>query len=113
MRRRPTLNDTPWPDPDTPWPGASLPIIICPYCLCADTSAIGGLWLNIAYKVLPSNLTLTETSKALATIAVAIHDSAVACWNVKNKAAFWRPITAHRCAHALIALLKPDDIRII
>lgn len=56
-------------------------------------------WNRIAVSVSESkNLTLSQNSRLLALLNVAIADAVIACWEAKYHYSFWRPVTAIRLA---------------
>ncbi|HEY0459747.1 MAG TPA: vanadium-dependent haloperoxidase [Pyrinomonadaceae bacterium] len=56
-------------------------------------------WNRIAVSVSEdNNLTLSQNSRLLALLNVAMADAVIACWEAKYYYSFWRPITAIRLA---------------
>jgi membrane-associated phospholipid phosphatase len=65
----------------------------------ANTTAIGGMWLDIALQALPESTTVAETALFLARAFGAAYDAGIAAYKLKYSVLQWRPISAFRVGY--------------
>ncbi|GIL49989.1 hypothetical protein Vafri_6115, partial [Volvox africanus] len=63
------------------------------------TSTLAGFWISVALEALPESTPLIVQARFLKLLTTSFWDTAVACWRVKFREQFWRPITAIRTNH--------------
>ncbi|GIL77823.1 hypothetical protein Vretimale_6655 [Volvox reticuliferus] len=63
------------------------------------TSTLAGFWIGVALEALPASTPLIVQARFLKLLTTSFWDTAVACWRVKFREQFWRPITAIRTEH--------------
>ncbi|EFJ52794.1 hypothetical protein VOLCADRAFT_127323 [Volvox carteri f. nagariensis] len=67
------------------------------------TSTLAGFWINVALDALPESTPLVVQARFLKLLTTSFWDTAVACWRVKYRELFWRPVTAIQTDHGVRA----------
>ncbi|GLC61374.1 hypothetical protein PLESTB_001749300 [Pleodorina starrii] len=63
------------------------------------TSTLAGFWVSAAIALLPESTPLLVQARFLKLLTTSFWDTSVACWRIKFRELFWRPITAISTAH--------------
>ncbi|KAG2485151.1 hypothetical protein HYH03_016137 [Edaphochlamys debaryana] len=71
------------------------------WALGTGTGTIAGVWLNISISVIPEDTPLIHQARFFKLLGSSFWDAAIACWRVKYRELFWRPITAIRTPHGV------------
>eukprot|EP00198_Chlamydomonas_reinhardtii_P014094 XP_001703431.1 haloperoxidase-like protein [Chlamydomonas reinhardtii] len=71
------------------------------WALGGGTATVAGLYVNISIAVIPDSTPLIHQARFFKLLGSSFFDAAVACFRIKYRELFWRPITAIRTTHGV------------